>query len=137
MRNNSHRERARAVPRYFFHFTDGERQFSDDKGHDLAGLRAAREHATNHVRELKAAMCAPAIQDLTGWSMSVADARGRTVFVLGFDLKPRPVAPLTPEAPRRSSPDTSPDRPPAQRPARAHAGAANARGARAGATAKD
>ena len=93
------------MPRYFFHFSDGERRFSDDTGQDLAGLGAARAHATTQVRELKAAMCDPAIQDLSGWSMSVADGRGRIVFVLGFDLKPRPVMP---EAPRRSSPNTSP-----------------------------
>lgn len=91
------------MPRYFFHFTDGERQFSDDKGQDLAGLRGARAHATEHVRELKAAMCDQVIQDLSGWSMNVADERGRTVFVLGFDLKPRPVVPLTPDAPDRSN----------------------------------
>ena len=97
------------MPRYFFHFTDGERQFSDDKGQDLAGLRDARAHATEHVRDLK-------VQDLSGWSMTVTDARGRTVFVLGFDLKPRPVVPLTPDAPRASS---SPDQ--AQGPARSGA----------------
>jgi hypothetical protein len=94
-----HHGRGGRVPRFYFHFTDGERQFSDDEGRDLAGLRDARVHATNHVRELKAAMSEPAIQDLSGWSMTVADARGRTVFVLGFDLKPRPVVPLTPDAP--------------------------------------
>ena len=125
------------MPRYFFHFTDGERQFSDDKGQDLAGLRDARAHATEHVRDLKVAMCDQVIQDLSGWSMTVTDARGRTVFVLGFDLKPRPVVPLTPEAPRQSSKDTSQAQPPAPRPARAHADAAKARPSRAGATAKD
>ena len=102
---------ATTVPRYFFHFSDGERQFSDDQGHELAGLRAAREHATRQVRELKAAMSEPAIQDLSAWSMSVADAKGAIVFVIGFDLKPRP-APL------------------AQQPARAHADAADDRSAR-------
>jgi hypothetical protein len=40
--------------------------------------------------------------------MNVADGRGRTVFVLGFDLKPRAVVPLSPDAP-----------PPAARTARA------------------
>ena len=125
------------MPRFYFHFTDGERQFSDDEGRDLAGLGDARAHATNHVRELKAAMSEPAIQDLSGWSMTVTDGRGRTVFVLGFDLKPRPVVPLTPEAPRQSSQDTSPDPQPELRSARAHADAASARPARAGAAAKD
>lgn len=79
------------MPRYFFHFSDGERQFSDGKGHELDGLRAARAHATGQVRELKAAMCDARIQDFSAWSMSVADAKGAIVFVIGFDLKPRPV----------------------------------------------
>ena len=115
------------MPRYFFHFTDGERQFSDDKGQDLAGLRDARAHATEHVRDLKVAMCDQVIQDLSGWSMTVADDRGRTVFVLGFDLKPRPVVPLTPDAPSRSSPDTSPECEPARgRAGRPFAGAVRA-----------
>ena len=92
------------MPRFYFHFSDGSRQFTDDSGIELAGLRAARAHATEQVRELKDAMCDPYIQDLSAWSMSVADGRGRIVFVLGFDLKPRPVAPLTPAAPRRASP---------------------------------
>jgi hypothetical protein len=35
-------------------------------------------------------MCDSHIQDLSGWSMSVADARGETVFALGFDLRPKP-----------------------------------------------
>ena len=122
------------VPRYFFHFSDGERRFSDETGQDLSGLGAARAHATNQVRELKAAMSDPAIKDLSGWSMSVADTRGRIVFVLGFDLKPRPVMP---EAPRRSSPGTSPAPPPAPKSAHARADAANAPASGAGATAKD
>jgi hypothetical protein len=91
------------VPRYFFHFSDGKRQFSDSSGRELSGIRAARAHATEHVRELKAAMCDPHIQDLSGWSMTVVDGAGRTVFVLGFDLKPRvEPAELTTEATRPS-----------------------------------
>ena len=112
------------MPRFYFHFSDGARQFTDGSGIDLSGLRAARARATEQVRELKAAMCDPYIQDLSGWSMSVADARGRTVFVLGFDLKPRPTAPLTPEPPRPSTAATSPPRPPAPGPAHGHAGSA-------------
>lgn len=86
------------MPRYFFHFTDGHRLFGDTQGQDLPGLQAARAHATRHVRDLKAAMCDPYIQDLSGWSMMVRDAAGRTVFVLGFDLKPRAHEVLPPEA---------------------------------------
>ena len=77
------------MPHYFFHFTDGQRVFNDGDGLPLSGLRAARAHATQQVRDLKAAMCDPAIQDLSGWSMMVGDAQGRIVFVLGFDMKPR------------------------------------------------
>jgi hypothetical protein len=74
------------VPRYFFHFSDGKRRFSDTVGQELRGLAAARQHAVRQVRELKLAMCDPHIQDLSGWSMTVADARGGTVFEIGFDL---------------------------------------------------
>jgi hypothetical protein len=75
------------VPRFYFHFSDGKRQFTDDVGFELSGLAAARKHAAQQVRELKAAMCDPYIQDLSGWSMSVADAKGVIVFALGFDLR--------------------------------------------------
>lgn len=77
------------MPRYFFHFTDGRRVFGDSDGQELPGLHAARAHATRQVRDLKAAMCDPHIQDLSGWSMTVTDMQGRTVFALGFDMKPR------------------------------------------------
>ncbi len=76
------------MPRYFFHFSDGQRDFSDGVGHDCQGLAAARQHAVTQVRELKAAMCDPHIQDLSGWTMTVADRNGRSVFEIGFDLKP-------------------------------------------------
>jgi hypothetical protein len=79
------------VPRYYFHFSDGERQFTDAEGRELSGVGAARLHAVQHVRELTAAMCHPQIQDLSGWSMTVADSAGRTVFEIGFDLRPLPV----------------------------------------------
>lgn len=77
------------MPRYFFHFSDGKRQFADSTGCDLTGLQAARAYATTQVRDLKAAMCAPHIVDLSGWTMTVTDAQGRQVFLLGFDLKPQ------------------------------------------------
>lgn len=76
------------VPRYFFHFSDGKRQFSDGTGHELHGVGDARRHAVQQVRELKVAMCDPHIVDLSGWSMTVVDACGLTVFEIGFDLKP-------------------------------------------------
>lgn len=76
------------MPRYYFHFSDGQRRFSDDTGRDLSGLSAVRSQAVQDVRDLKAAMCDPGIQDLSGWSMTVVDIRDRTVFEIGFDLKP-------------------------------------------------
>ena len=76
------------MPRYFFHFSDGKHRFSDTSGRELRGLGAARKHAVQQVRELKAAMCDPHIQDLSGWSMTVVNANGATVFEIGFDLKP-------------------------------------------------
>lgn len=76
------------MPRYFFHFSDGQHVFSDDEGRELHGVAAARRHAIAQVRELKIAMCDPYIQDLSGWTMMVANADGRTVFEIGFDLKP-------------------------------------------------
>lgn len=76
------------MPRYFFHFSDGKRQFTDGSGVELSGMAAARAHAIAQVREIKMAMCHPAIQDLSGWSMSVIDAKGADVFALGFDLQP-------------------------------------------------
>jgi hypothetical protein len=76
------------MPRYYFHFSDGKRQFTDGSGHELRGIAAARAHAVRQVRELKAAMCHPQIQDLSGWTMMAVDTHGRTVCEIGFDLKP-------------------------------------------------
>jgi uncharacterized protein DUF6894 len=75
------------VPRYYFHFSDGKRRFSDAEGVTLSGMGAARAYAINQVRDLKAAMCDPGIQDLSGWSMIVVDADEHVVFETGFDLK--------------------------------------------------
>jgi hypothetical protein len=77
-----------SVPRFYFHFSDGKRQFTDAVGFELSGLAAARKHAAQQVRELKAAMCSPHIQDLSGWSLNVTDAKGDGVLELGFDLRP-------------------------------------------------
>lgn len=76
------------MPRYYFHFSDGKRQFSDAAGFELQGVAAARTHAIRHARELKAAICYPHIQDLSGWTMTVADTSGRTVLEIDFYLKP-------------------------------------------------
>ena len=88
------------MPRYFFHISDGTRWLTDNTGHELSGLQAARAHATRHTRELKATLCEPHIQDLSAWSMTVVDAGGKPLFVLGFDLKPRPHGPAPAGAPQ-------------------------------------
>lgn len=75
------------MPRYFFHFSDGKRQFTDRSGHELSGMAAARAQAIKQVRDLKAAMCDPHIQDLSGWTMIVVDAKGQSVIDMSFDLK--------------------------------------------------
>lgn len=81
-------EYPRSVPRYYFHFSDGKRQFTDAAGFELHGVAAARTHAIRHARELKAAICHPQIQDLSGWTMTVTDVSGRTIFEIDFDLRP-------------------------------------------------
>ena len=77
------------MPRFYFHFSDGKRRFSDGAGCELNGMAAARAHAVRQVRDLKAAMCHPHIQDLAGWSLIVVDVRGKSVIEIGFDGLPR------------------------------------------------
>ena len=81
------------LPRYFFHFSDGSRQFTDGSGHELSGLAAAREHAAEHVREIKTAVSDPEILDFTGWTMTVVDVAGKAVFEISFDHTPVPLRP--------------------------------------------
>jgi Domain of unknown function (DUF6894) len=77
------------MPRYYFHFSDGKREFGDAIGCELRGLAEARQHTAVAVRDLKAVLCAPSIADLSGWSMRVADASGKTVHEIGFDFRPK------------------------------------------------
>ncbi len=77
------------LPRYYFHFSDGQRRFSDTVGCELGGISAARAHALNQVRDIKAAMCDPGIQDLSGWTMIVLDGAEQPVFEIGFDMRPK------------------------------------------------
>jgi hypothetical protein len=75
------------VPRYFFHFSDGNRQIVDTTGIELSGLAAARGHAIAQVRDRRGALSEPRIRDWTGWKLVVADANERIVYEVGFDLK--------------------------------------------------
>jgi hypothetical protein len=79
------------MPRYYFHFSDGKRTFTDSTGIELTGIAAARSHAIVQVRDLRVALCEPRIQDWSGWTMTIVDAKGKTLFEIGFDLIPRPL----------------------------------------------
>jgi len=80
-----------AMPRYYFHFGDGKRTFRDSTGIELVGIAAARAHATIQVRDMRATLAGGRLQDWSGWTMTVVDAKGKTLFEIGFDLIPRPL----------------------------------------------
>jgi Domain of unknown function (DUF6894) len=77
-----------AMPRYFFHFSDGKRTFTDSTGIEFTGIAAARAHATEQIREMKIALSERALQNWSGWKMIIVNADGKTIFEIGFDLKP-------------------------------------------------
>ena len=73
------------MARYFFHFTDGFRRFTDGTGTELQGVAAVRQHAANQVRELRDAMMSEmSIQDWSDWKVIAVDSAGKTVFEIGF-----------------------------------------------------
>lgn len=76
------------MPRYFFHFYDGQRLFSDTRGLELNGISAARKTAIAQVRDLKAAISFHQIHSFSDWVMSVDDRDGKLIFEIGFDLRP-------------------------------------------------
>ncbi len=76
------------MPRYFFHFSDGKRTFSDATGSELTGIAAARAHAVGQIREMKDAQSERGIQNWSKWKMVVADDKGKTIVQIGFDLRP-------------------------------------------------
>jgi len=75
------------MPRYFFHLTDGRRQFTDSAGVELPGIWAMRQHAAKQIRELRGAMPETNLQDWTGWKIIAADNIGNTLFEVGFDVR--------------------------------------------------
>jgi Domain of unknown function (DUF6894) len=62
------------MPQYFFQFYDGKRQFTDTAGVELTAFAAARAHARVQVRDLRAALSEPSIQERAGWKMVVVGA---------------------------------------------------------------
>jgi hypothetical protein len=76
---------AEAMPRYFFHIIRGNHTFTDSAGVELAGIEAARAHATTQIRDMRASLPAGSFQDWSGWTMTVVDAKGKTVLEVDFD----------------------------------------------------
>ena len=74
------------MPHYFFHFTDGHRQFTDSAGVDLAGIAAAQQHAADKIRGLRDAMPGVKLQNWLGWKIIAVDSVGNTVYEVGFDF---------------------------------------------------
>ena len=70
---------------YFFHFTDGHRQFTDSVGVDLTGIAAAKLHAAEKIRGLQDAMPGVKLQNWLGWKIIAVDTVGNTVYEIGFD----------------------------------------------------
>lgn len=75
-----------AMPRYYFHFSDGKRTFTDDIGVELAGIALARARAAVQIREMRGVLSEQSIQDWQNWKMIVVDDGGKTVFEIGFNL---------------------------------------------------
>jgi len=79
------------MPRYFFHISRGKHTFTDSAGIELVGIAAARTHATTKIRDMRATLPSGHLQDWSGWTMTAVDAKGKTLFEIGFDLNPRPL----------------------------------------------
>jgi hypothetical protein len=77
------------MPRYFFHFSDGKRTFTDAHGVELTGIAAARAQAVAQIREMRGAQSQRALQNWAAWKMIVVDTKGKTLFEVGFDLSTR------------------------------------------------
>ena len=80
------------MPRYFFHFSDGKRKFTDATGIELTGIAAARALAISQVRDMKGLLAERTIQDWSAWKMLVIDANGKAIFEVDFDLISRPMS---------------------------------------------
>ena len=77
------------MPRYYFHFSDGNRIFTDRTGLELVGLSDVRRRVITQIRRMKNPQSGHHGQDWSLWSMIVVDADGKTALEVGFDLKPK------------------------------------------------
>jgi hypothetical protein len=86
------REVSRSVPKFYFHFSDGRRTFSDTQGVDLTGLGALRREAVRQIRDMKAAQLESGVHgSWPDWTVIAVDAGGAPVLHMTFDLKPKPL----------------------------------------------
>ena len=74
------------MPRYFFHFSVEKRTFIDTIGVELDGMADARKNAIAQIREMRGAQSEHALKNWAAWKMIVDDAKGKTLFEVGFDL---------------------------------------------------
>ncbi len=66
------------MPRYFFHFSDGKRTFTDSVGVDLRNADAARKVAREQIRAMRADT--GEIQNWSKWHVIAADSNGKRLF---------------------------------------------------------
>jgi hypothetical protein len=78
------------MARYYFHFSDGERTFTDSIGAELPGIAAARSQVVTQIREMRGTLSERTLQDWSGWTMTIVDEKGKNRFRIGFDLNPIP-----------------------------------------------
>lgn len=71
----------------FFHFSVEKRTFIDTIGVKLDGIADARKNAIAQIREMRGAQSEHALQNWAAWKMIVCDAKGKTLFEVGFDLR--------------------------------------------------
>jgi len=67
-----------AMPRYYFHVTNGRETLENPKGMDLPGNAAAREEAVVLAKELRHGQVMPG-RSSQGWFVSVIDQHGHQV----------------------------------------------------------
>jgi hypothetical protein len=67
-----------AMPRYFFHLTDGKQVLNNHNGIDLSGNAAARDDALALARDLKHGAIMSG-WEWTGWFVTIVDQHGHKV----------------------------------------------------------
>ncbi len=80
------RQKVISMPRYFFHFTDGRRTFTDVVGVELSGVAAMRQYAAEELRRLRSVMPDEKLQNWLGWKIIAVDSVGNTIYEVGFDV---------------------------------------------------